>query len=65
MGNRNSSGRSEDHGARGTLQLRGAYGAWLTTGDMVDYVILNFRLNRPRKERAGNSNLQTILRYCR
>jgi hypothetical protein len=38
----------------------GAYGAWLTTGDMADYVILNFRFSRPRKAQTGNNCLHPI-----
>lgn len=34
----------------------GAYGAWLTSGDMTDYILLDFDTKRPRKEPSGIDN---------
>ena len=37
----------EEHWSR--FRLGGAYGAWLKTSDMADYIVLDFRSTRPQK----------------
>ncbi|KAA8902470.1 hypothetical protein FN846DRAFT_908554 [Sphaerosporella brunnea] len=41
----------------------GAYGEWMATGDMKDYVIVNFRANRPRKVKIG-AEFQKFYNVC-
>jgi hypothetical protein len=43
----------------------GAYGEWMATGDMKDYVIVNFRANRPRKVKTDRNCPALLLWYCR
>jgi hypothetical protein len=31
--------------------IRGTYGQWITGGDMEDYILLDFRITKPRKQR--------------
>lgn len=33
--------------------LGGAYGAWLESSDMTDYIVLDFRCTRPQKLHNG------------
>ncbi|KAG8777111.1 hypothetical protein FRC15_011526 [Serendipita sp. 397] len=48
-----------DHASR--FEASGAYGQWLATSDMVDYVLLDFRHTKPKQSYPGIMNLYHVV----
>src|SRR5205814_9758251 len=53
--------RLEEHIAR--FQLGGKYYQWITSGQIKDYVIVDFRRSKPRKVRGIDMSFQLFSRY--
>ncbi|KDQ11031.1 hypothetical protein BOTBODRAFT_163340 [Botryobasidium botryosum FD-172 SS1] len=51
--------RLEQHSSR--FGNGGAYGAWLRSGDMADYILLDFRTSKPTKAHPNCTNLYHVV----